>query len=380
LRECPKCHRQNQPTRKYCTRCGANLIAVEDAQPATPEPVPKPAAPEKIPASATAPSQPTHVEDTPLVRPSAVDSDRVIPPSRHVEKTELEKAQEAFARAEGVGIEEDTGDGIVETRMLRASEVRELMDSAASWAETQPAKPSGVMESQEAPAPPPMPTSADIEKGILGSKSEFVEKPKPIEPLPPQPEVSSSPTPKPAAPPGVAPIASTPAPTPSPTPAPTVQPVATKKVESPLPDVKAEMWDYESQVPEKEFLDDFNIKGILSDLKHSLIELKQAEADLGSCSARHEETVTQYRNTAEVKRINYESLEEQAKHAKDEWNDAEKEYRLADERRKKEISSREKRVEKVQKQIKKSESMMEKRIKELNKEKERRAQEQAKRE
>jgi hypothetical protein len=375
LRECPKCHRQNQPTRKYCTRCGASLIQVADEQPATPEPV----VPETPKVIETPSSEPAPAVDEPLVRPSKVATDRVIPPERHVEKTELEKAQEAFAKAEGVGIEEATGDGIVETRMLRASEVRELMDNAASWAETQPAQPSGVMESPEEPASSPMPTSADIEKGILGSKSEFVDKPKPVpEPSPSQLEVSTPPTSTgpPGAPAAAPPTASAPPPVSTPAPAP--KPAATKTVESP-PDVKGEMWDYESKIPDKEFLDDFNIKGILSDLKHSLMELKQAEADLSSCSTRHDETVTQYRNAAEVKRMNYESLQEQAKHAKEEWNDAEKEYRLADDRRKKETSSRQKRVEKIQKQIKKSESMMNKRVKELNKEKEKRAKEEAKR-
>lgn len=322
-------------------------------------------------------SEPTPAMDEPLVRPSRVETGRMRPAERHVEKTELEKAKEAFAKAEDVGIEEATGEGIVETRMLRASEVRELMDNAASWAETQPLQPSGGMDGTETPAPPPMPTSTDIERGILGEKSEFVEKPKPVpEPTLPQAEVPASLAP--VGPPGAPAAAPKPAPSIPPSPAPAVKPVATKTVDSP-PDVKAEIWEYESKIPEREFLDDFNIKGILSDLKHSLMELKQAEADLSSCSSRHDETVTQYKNAAEVKRMNFESLEEQTKHAKEEWNDAEKEFRLADDRRKKELSSREKRVEKIQKQISKSESMMDKRIKELNKEKERRAQEEAKR-
>jgi hypothetical protein len=356
------------------------LIIIEEDRPA-----PLPAAPETPAVVQTPPAAPTPVEETPLVRPSKVETDRVIPPERHVAKTELEKAQEAFARAENVGYEEPTGDGIVETRMLRASEVRELMDSAAGWAETQPVQPSGAMESPEAAAPPSMPTSADIERGILGSKSEYVDKPKPTpEPSPLQSEVpASSPpatpaaTPPPTTPPSIKP-APTPAPSPAPAPTPAIKPVAVKKSESP-PDVTAEIWEYESKIPDKEFLTDFNIKGFLSDLKHSLMELKQAEGDLRSCSSSHDETVNQYRNAAEVKRINYVSLEEQAKHAKEAWNDAEKEYRLAEDRRKKEISSREKRVEKIQKQIKKSESMMEKRIKELSKQKEKRAQEEAKR-
>jgi hypothetical protein len=374
LRECAKCGRQNQPTRKYCTRCGASLLKiVDEVKPAAPEkPIvtPTPVAPVTPVADPTA--------DEPLVRPSNVETDRLRPAERHVEKTELEKAQEAFARAESVGIEEETGAGIVETRMLRASEVRELMDSAESWSEPAPTQPSEPLEGQETSAPPAMPTPGDIERGILGTKSEFVDKPEPI-PEPPQPSVESiapsgapvTPAPKPIPPkPASAMTPITPAPSPTPT-------VEAKATAAP-PDVTAEMWEYEAKVPDKAYLDDVTIKGALSDLKHLLIELKQVESDLGTCRSRQDESVLQYRNAAEVKRINFESLNEQTKHAKDEWNDAEKEYRRAEDRRKNEISSREKRIDKIQKQIKKGESSITKRTKDLEKAKQKLAQEQAK--
>ena len=367
MRECPKCQRQNQPTRKYCTRCGANLLVpIEEEKPSTPQPdvVETPEVPK---------ADPVPTEDTPLVMPSKVETDRVIPPERHVEKTELEKAQETFARADDVGIIEEPGEGIVETRMLRASEVRELMENASEWSESETTPTSETTEGPEAPAPPSMPTAADIERGILGARSEFVEKPEPVPEPPSQPieEVAHQPdtliTPEPA--PTVAPTA------PEPTPA--IED-AVKGTTEALPDVTAEIWKYEAEIPDKDYLDDFGIKGTLSDIKHLMMELKQAESDLSSCSSRHEETVQQYRNAAEVKRINYQSLDEQAKHAKGEWTDAEKEFRLAEDRRKKETSSREKRVEKIQKQIKKNESSIQKRVKELNKMKEKRAQEMAK--
>ena len=118
-------------------------------------------------APVTPPSEPALTEEIPLVRPSKVETGRVIPPERHVEKTELEKAQEAFARAEDVGIAEETGEGIVETRMLRASEVRELMDSAASWSEPAPtpSQPSETSDGLKPPAAPAMPSPKDIERG-----------------------------------------------------------------------------------------------------------------------------------------------------------------------------------------------------------------------
>ncbi|MFW9870510.1 MAG: hypothetical protein ACFFFO_01990 [Candidatus Thorarchaeota archaeon] len=382
MRECAKCGRQNQPTRKYCTRCGASLLRVEDEQPQASEKqvvTKAPAAPAK--------PQPEVISaaEEPLVRPSKVATDRVRPPERHVEKTELEKAREAFARAEDVGIEEATGEGIVETRMLRASEVRELMDSAAGWAETAPPQPTATPDGPETPAAPSMPTPKDIERGILGSKSEYVEKPDPIpEPTPPQPSVGpvSSPPGAPSAPTTIPKPQTTIPPQPSIKPAPkTPSPPAAPKT-SPAAvatqDVTAEMWEYEAKVPDKVYLEDVTIKGTLSDLKHLLIEMKQVQTDLSSCKARQDEAVLQYRNTAEVKRINFESLQEQSKHAKQEWNDAEKEYQRAEDRRKKEISSIEKRLSKIEKQINKAESTMTKRVKDLDKEKEKRAQEQAK--
>ncbi len=381
MKECAKCGRQNQPTRKYCTRCGASLLkVVEPEKPPTSE---KPAVVEKPVAPVSQPTDPDLAVDEPLVRPSKVETDRMRPAERHVEKTELEKAREAFARAETVGIDEETGEGIVETRMLRASEVRELMESAASWSEPDPTptQPSVTPESPEPPAAPTMPTPQDIERGLLGSKSEFVEKPKPIPEVPP-PQPSAEQIGPPGTPTKPAPMAR-PKPTPAPvtsTPASTPAPTVKAKAPTPPPpqDVTAEMWEFEAKIPDKTYLEDVNIKDSLADLKHLLIELKQVESDLNTCRARQDEVVLQYRNTAEVKRINFERLQEQTKHAKNEWNDAEKEYHRAEARRKNEVSSREKRIDKIQKQIKKVESTVTKRVKELDKQKEKLAQEKAK--
>ena len=362
MRECPKCQRQNQPTRKYCTRCGANLLELsEKGKPTTPEP-------DVVETPKVSIADPGPTEDSPLMTPSRIETDRVIPPERHVEKTELEKAQETFARAEDVGINEEPSAGIVETRMLRASEVRELMDNATEWSEPE------TTEGPETPTPPSMPSTDDLERGILGARSGFVEKPEPV-PEPPPPQPAEEEAPHPDIP--ITPETTTPVVPPASEPAPVMEDAVKEAIEAP-PDVTAEIWKYEAEIPDKEYLDDFGIKGTLSDIKHSVMELKQAESDLSSCSDSHEETVQQYRNAAEVKRINYQSLDEQAKHAKDQWNDAEKEFRLAEDRRKKETSSREKRVEKIQKQIKKHESSIQKRVKELDKMKEKRAQEMAK--
>jgi hypothetical protein len=98
-------------------------------------------------------------------------------------KTELEKAREAFARAEEVGIEEE-GTGVVETRMLRASEVRELLEASGGMEAETPvpeALPPTMMEGSEPLPPeaeelmtPSVPKPEQVEEQLLGTKSAFV--------------------------------------------------------------------------------------------------------------------------------------------------------------------------------------------------------------
>jgi hypothetical protein len=193
VRTCEKCGKANQPTRKFCIRCGGSLIKKSLPQ-AAPAPTPvAPATPKSIESTKT--QLPRSSEDQ-WVKPSEVSKDRVRAVGGGTRKSELEKAQEAFAKAETVGIDEASGSGIVETRMLRASEVRELLEGP------------GMMSGQEVPTPtmmegseplppeageimtPSMPTSSQIEESILGTRSAYVEHA-------PVPESESIPTPTP---------------------------------------------------------------------------------------------------------------------------------------------------------------------------------------
>ena len=298
-------------------------------------------------------------------------------------KSELEKAREAFARAEEVGIEEGDA-GIVETRMLRASEVRELLESAAEYEEQPPPMPAQPEVTEPGtppqPAPPAMPTPKDLEEGILGSQSSLVEKPAPpvtpaqppetsgppggtAAPAPPgapTPPAAAAPTRKPPTPPAKPPP-TVPAPAPVAAPPPSV-PVAQQVI----PEVEV----IEMKISDPEYLKDKKISSTLTDLRHLHIELKQANADLATVTAHLENDVQNCRNSSEVKRIHYESIQEQARLAKEEWSAAEKEYRASEDRQKKEISTRQKRIDKIQKSISKAESAVEKRVKDLDKEKE----------
>jgi hypothetical protein len=117
------------------------------------------------------------------VRPSEISKDRIRTAGGAKRKTELEKAREAFERAEHVGIDEAAGSGIVESRMLRASEVRELLEQTAEYSTAEEQAPT-LMEGSEPFPPdaahltaPAMPTPADVEYSILGAKSTLVEHP-----------------------------------------------------------------------------------------------------------------------------------------------------------------------------------------------------------
>jgi hypothetical protein len=367
LRTC-KCGKANNPTRKFCVRCGESLLKPIKKKPAAPEPAPTP---EPAPQAAAPTNGASVTTEDQWVRPSEVSKDRVrtSPPKA---KSELEKAREAFARAEEVGIEEGP-EGIVETRMLRASEVRELMEGATQMAEQaamQPPPPTDSLDpTAPQPAAPVVPSPQDIEEGILGSKSTLVDKP---EPQPPAPEVVEPASP--FAPPESAPVPTQePQPTaPSPT-APTPEPVATAPAVAPTPNVVPEVEVIEMKIKDPAYLEDVSISGTLTDLRHLHAELQQVKSDLDVVQGQLDMEVLTARNSAQVKKLKYEGLQEQTRLAKDEWNTSEKEYRISEDRRKKEISTREKRMKDIMKRISKGESIIEKRIHALDRAKEKAA-------
>lgn len=202
VRTCEKCGKANQPTRKYCIRCGASML-----KPVKKEAAPPPEAPQPTPVT-EAPTPP--VADTPSsttgdtwVRPSEVSRDRVRSGSELVKpKSEMEKAMEAFAKAETVGIDEEDGSGVIETRMLRASEVKELLEGPGMMGGEDIPAPTMMEGSEPLPPeaqhlmPPAGPSASQIEESILGSKSAYVEhpvepEPEPVAEIPVSPDLSA---------------------------------------------------------------------------------------------------------------------------------------------------------------------------------------------
>ncbi len=206
MRTCDKCGKANQPTRKFCIRCGSSLLKpVKKAAAPPPEatqPVqPSPAVEASAPPVAETPA-PTETSDK-WVRPSEVSKDRVRSAGGLSKpKSEMEKAMEAFAKAETVGIDEADGSGVIETRMLRASEVKELLEGPGMMGGEDIPAPTMMEGSEPLPPeaahmmPPAGPTTEQIEESILGSKSAYVEQhvepePEPVVEVPVSPEMSA---------------------------------------------------------------------------------------------------------------------------------------------------------------------------------------------
>jgi len=313
-----------------------------------------------------------------LAKPSSIQQDRMRTAKRHGGNTEFEKAKAAFNRADQVGIEE--GDGaIVETRMLRASEVRELMASMANLQdETMTQLPESMIQPELPPQRtpetgiPPSVTPRPSEGDIASAKPIPVNQPAPGSILPPKAEprmktrggeVEISPKPPSRAMPVLQakePIAEVAPPPVAPEPVIEAASIAQtqeveNKTESPL-----------TRIQDPEYLNDSKLGPML--LNHKILhnELKQIESELDSVRSHQDAEVQRYHNAAEAKRIHYESLKEQLGQAKQELIDAGKEYYESENRRKKEVTGREKQLKKLQRSISKSEAAIDKRIRKLD--------------
>ena len=379
MKTCASCGKVNIPTRKYCTRCGKLLIIVKNDKP-SPTPIP-----EVKPTPSTAENQYVRSDtvkattDDVWVRPSQVSRDRMRSSSSSGGKSEFEKAKAAFARAEGVGFEEATGSGIVEPRMLRASEVRELMGEGAviSQEPVPPTQPAPRVTSTPAPtAPTTIPTPAPTRPPISPAPAQVNPSPPPTSAAPTIPIMppttnkfapAVTPTPPIQTTPPAAPAIT---PTKSISPKPLVTSVPSINLDARVPEIEEIL----SQVTEGEDLQDSKIKDLVASLTTQHAELRKVKEDLRNVSARLDEFVRSCMNDAEVKRIHYESLCEQERYAKQEYESSKKEYERVDKRRKKEVTLLEDKVKNVEKNISKSEDSVKKRIEELDRVREKIAQ------
>jgi len=368
-------------------RCGASLIQpIEKEEPKEIARIPESrqaTTRETIPSAGTHKESPTPkpeevVTSSKLVRPSTIQHNRMRTAERHVGRTELEKARNAFHRADQVGIEEGDG-GIVEPRMLRASEVRELMASMANLQdETITREPELKIQPELSPQRasetgiPPIVIPQPIEGDITNTEPILVDQPAPVSKLPLKAESRMEPQggevgTLPKSPPRAMPALQAKEPIAEVAP----QPVAPQPVIEAAAIVQTQEIENKTELPltrihDPEYLNDAKLGPMLLDHKIIHNELKQIESELNSVRLHQNAEVQKYHNAAETKRIHYGSLKEQLNQAKQELIDAGKEYYESENRRKKEVGSREKQFKKLQKSISKSEAAIEKRIRELD--------------
>jgi len=302
--------------RKYCTRCGASLLKKDEVS--IPTPVEEP---EEEP-----------VVETPIfseerhVLPSEVASEQVEMESdepdtyEEIETTPptdeliLESEEEI---SESSVMDPDRGRAVVKDILekVRAAEARSKGEEVVAPPETEvEAPPEEAFEEMDEPIAFEEPeVEADVEESYVD------------EPEPAPPEVMPMEKPVPMTPPSVS-----------------------MAVDEPARDEK--------------------IRALESDIKSFNIEREQLRLELDKLRARLDDEVERYLVVAETKRTRAESLERELSLAKNEYNDANKEHKNAENRRKKELSNAEKRIRDVENRIKKAEDSRDKRIRDLEKE------------
>jgi hypothetical protein len=300
------------------------------------------------------------------VRPSSVERDRLRTAQRHTEKTELEKAREAFAVA-------DKAD--VDSRMLRASEVRELMAKVSTAPEAPAAPAPRISQTPEPPRPSPPKAVRPMEQAPPAAGL----KPASMKPV----ESGTVPRPPSGMPPGLGPATRRSEPSkeeselegstgPMFKTAPEVlprTPAVAASAAVPAQRPPSLPVSRETVVPRSKYSDDSRIREIESDIGHFNQQLHQLESELETTRSSLDNEVERYRAAAETKRTRTENLEDDLRRAKNEWSEADKDYRKTKSRRDKEVDDAQKRIEEQVKRIKNAEVVREKRIREIEKEK-----------
>ena len=395
MRTCASCGKANLPTRKYCVRCGKSLLTSKvDESTKTPTrstdrpesvEVVKPRV-EPVKPVRQSPETLKVTTDDKWVRPSEVSKDRLRTTSSSKGKSEMEKAREAFARAEQVGIKEEGGN-IVETRMLRASDVRELMQEVATQAQTPqrpaettpsqpiqrplqtPREPTRPMPSKAAPVGTPMEQARVQPATATGSPSLARSEPPRMMGAPSEtafpPDGQS--TLMQQRPQGRPPLQAT---SNSLSAEPATMSSLSKARDAPIPEMDA----VRACITQPEDLLDSKIKDGITELTSLHRERQQVLADQNVIGSQLDAGVRESQNKAEVKRLHYESINDQMRLAKQEWDDAKEELDKAENRKKRELSALDDRVKNIQKRIEKAEGAVKKRVGELNKVREKIAQ------
>jgi hypothetical protein len=333
LRTCPKCGRANDVTRKFCVRCGASLLVVAE------ETKPKPSAvviPEIGRVTTAASLKRSSVADAPAGTDESRGAEKpeVVAP-REVRRPEPEMAAEIPEEAEitpsldeispeEAGVKEPTK--TAEVQYEEGKEIVKQILEKVREAEAQAKKEA----SPSAPEPPEALTEiAEIEEEAAFS-------------LPEHKEIETRVASRPERVPATMPETETRGAVPS---------VAAAAVSTTA----------------DEYLRDEKVRKIELDIKAFSTEHRQLQSDMDKLRMRLDAEVERYRTTADAKKARAESIARDLTLAKKEWDEADKEYKNAEDHRKKELSTAERRIEDVDKRSKKAEDAKRKRIEEIEK-------------
>ena len=331
MRTCPKCGRANDVTRKFCVRCGASLLGAPD------ETKPKRSAvaiPELGRVTTAASLKRSGITEEPAETEAPLGAEKsevvvpreVLPPEPEMaaevpEETEMTSFSDKTRPVEGV-VEEPTKTAEVESEEGKEI-VKQILEKVRE-AETRTKK-------EATPSTPEFPETTSETPQIEEAVPSLPEH-RETERILSRPErVSAS--------------------------MPTVETRGT------VPSVAAAAVSTTAD----EYLRDEKVRKIELDIKALGTERRQLQSDMDSLRMRLDTEVERYRTAADARKARAESIARDLALAKKEWDDADKEYKNAEDHRKKELSSAEKRIEDVDKRSKKAEDAKRKRIEEIEK-------------
>lgn len=363
MKNCPKCGLANDVMRKYCRRCGASLIQMEEET--TPEPAGKPTEEPIVPTPSVSDvepvmspaNQPIAYEERPLVRPSEVASEQVETQSAETKPDVMTQEPPVSTEPSAVPVDESTS----EASTMDDERGKEVVAEIVQRVRAAEARQKATMEAGSAEPdirPPP------VEPEIETPPAEPV-----VEPPPAQPAIETPPP----EPPAVEPL-ETETPPIYEEPEPEAKPEEPAMAEEPAPKAEPTVANAPSAPatpkpsPKDEIASDDKVRSLEADINAFNLELQQLRSEFDTLQSHLDEEVERYHNVAEEKRIRTESIKRDLDLAKKEYDDASKEHKNVENRRKKELSDAEKRIRDVEKRLQKAEDSKQKRIQDIEKE------------
>jgi chromosome segregation ATPase len=115
-------------------------------------------------------------------------------------------------------------------------------------------------------------------------------------------------------------------------------------------------------------LQDDHVMQIVAELGNLRREMRKTESDLVNLTSKLDTDLLNLRNLIQVKRMMYDTLQQQVRVIKQEWSEAYDEYQRTEQQRRTERAAMERQIDDLRKRIEKGREALEKRIHELERE------------